>query len=347
MRTVSQGIGPKRRPSIVYRRPMRAVVCDAFGPVSDLRVVDRDSMPVGPGEVRVAVTACGVNFVDGLFVRGEYQIKPPLPFTPGMELVGRISECGAEVTDRSVGDRVFVNVGLGGFVSEIVVPWGRTLPLPDGITDGQAATFMQSYLTGWFSLRERAHARPGQILLVLGAGGGVGAAAVDIGTMLGLKVIAAASTPAKRELARRQGAVAAIDSSTEDVKERAKVIAAELGGDGVDLIYDPIGGEQSEVCLRALGDDGALLVIGFVAGIPRLPANQVLLRNRRVIGVDWGGWALRNPERNDELVTEVFGHVVAGRLHPVEPVVFPLERAGEALTDLEQRRVAGKVVLVP
>jgi len=326
---------------------MRAIVCNAFGPVTDLEIIERDAPDCGPGDVRVEVTACGVNYVDGLFVKGEYQIKPPTPFTPGMEVVGRIVEIGSEVTDRAVGDRVFVNTGLGGYVSEVVVGASRTMLLPDVITDGQAATFMQSYLTGWFALRERANARDGQILLVLGAGGGVGAAAVDIGSALGLRVIAAASTAEKRDLAMAQGAEAVIDSTTEDVKERAKAIAAEWGASGVDLIYDPVGGEQSEICLRALGDDGVLLVIGFVAGIPRLPANQILLRNRRVIGVDWGGWALRNGPRNDELTAEVFERVVAGELHPVEPIRYPLERVAEALTDLDQRRVAGKVVLVP
>lgn len=329
---------------------MRAVVCRAFGPVTDLEVVERESAPCGPGDVRIDVTAIGVNYVDGLFVRGEYQIRPPLPFTPGMELVGRVVEIGADVTDRAVGDRVFVNVGLGAYVSETVVAAARTMSLPTDdsvLSDGRAATFLQSYMTGWFALRERVRAREGQVLLVLGAGGGVGAAAVDIGALLGLRVIAAASTADKRDLALRQGAAAVIDSSAEDVKERAKAIAAEWGSSGVDLIYDPVGGEQSATVLRALGDDGALLVIGFVAGIPMLPANQVLLRNRRVVGVDWGGWALRNGDRNDELTAEVLEHVLAGRLHPVEPTPYPLERAAEALGDLGARRVAGKVALVP
>lgn len=329
---------------------VRAVVCEEFGPVSGLRVVERESAPCGPGLVRVAVTAIGVNYVDGLFVQGAYQIKPPLPFTPGMELVGRVTEVGEGVTARAVGDRVFANVGLGAYVSEILVAADRTLLLPSDesvLGDARAATFLQSYMTGWFSLRERVHAREGQVLLVLGAGGGVGAAAVDIGSFLGLRVIAAASTPEKRELALAQGAEAVIDSSSEDVKERARAIAGEWEHSGVDLVFDPVGGEQSVACLRALGDDGALLVIGFVAGIPRLPANQILLRNRRVVGVDWGGWALRNGARNDELTAEVFDHVLAGRLRPVEPSTYPLDRVTDALAALEGRRVAGKVALIP
>lgn len=326
-----------------YGSLMKAIVCEEFGPVSGLRLVERDSVPVGAGDVRVGVTACGVNYVDGLFVQGKYQIKPPVPFVPGMEVVGRVVEVGNDVTDRSVGDRVFVNVGLGGFVSEVVVAASRTMVLPETITDGQAATFTQSYLTGWFALRERAQVQPGQTLLVLGAGGGVGLAAVDIGVMLGLRVIAVASTEEKRQLAMSRGAEAAIDSTTEDVKERAK----ELGGGSVDVLYDPVGGELGTTCLRALGDNGAYLVIGFVAGIPNLPANQILLRNRRVIGVDWGGWALRNGDRNDEMVAEVLAEIAAGRLHPVEPVAYPLADAAKALSDLEERRVAGKAILVP
>ena len=326
-----------------YRFRMKAIVCEHFGPVADLRLVERESAPVGPVDVRVEVTACGVNFVDGLFVQGKYQIKPPVPFVPGMEVVGRVVERGSEVTDRAIGDRVFVNVGLGGYVSEVVVSAARTMILPDTITDGQAATFTQSYLTGWFALRERAQVEAGQSILVLGAGGGVGLAAVDLASMLGLRVIAVASTEEKRQLALSRGAESVIDSTTEDVKERAK----ELGGGSVDVLYDPVGGDLGTTCLRALGDNGAYLVIGFVAGIPNLPANQILLRNRRVIGVDWGGWALRNGERNNHMVAEVLAEIAAGRLHPVEPVRYRLAQASQALTDLEERRVAGKAILVP
>jgi NADPH2:quinone reductase len=202
---------------------------------------------------------------------------------------------------------------------------------------------MQSYLTGWFALTHRVTTTPGQRLLVLGAGGGVGLAAVDIGTALGLEVYAAASNAEKLELARSRGAVALIDSSTEDVKARAR----ELSGGGVDLVYDPVGGELGEACLRSLGDEGTYLVIGFVAGIPMLPANQILLRNRRVVGVEWGGWAGRHPVENEALVAEVLGLIGEGRLHPVEPTTYPLDHAGRALADLAQRKVAGKVALVP
>jgi len=324
---------------------MRAVVCQQFAPLDQLVVEERPSPDLFPSCVRIAVSACGVNFVDALFVQGKYQIKPPVPFVPGMEVVGRVVEVAPDVTDITIGTRVFANVGLGGFADEVVVAAKRVMVLPDRLTDGQAATFMQSYLTAWFALVERAHVESGRWLLVLGAGSGVGLGAVDVGNALGLQVIAVASTDEKRELARERGAVATIDSqlSPDEIKEEAKRIA----GGGVDYIYDPVGGELGETCLRALGDDGQYLVIGFVAGIPKLPANQVLLRNRRVTGVDWGGWAGKNPGLNDRMLAQVLELIEQGRLRPVEPATYPLEQAARALQDLEDRKVAGKIALQP
>jgi NADPH2:quinone reductase len=330
---------------ITYRSLMRVVVCKEFGPLDRLVVEERTAPDLFPGCVRVAVSACGVNYVDALFVQGKYQIKPPTPFVPGMEVVGRVVEVASDVSHLAVGDRVFANVGLGGFADEAVVAAKRILPIPDSLSDGQAATFMQSYLTAWFALVERAKVREGQWLLVTGAGSGVGLGAVDVGAALGLNVIAVASTPEKRELATARGAVAVLDSlsSADELKEEVKRIA----GGGVDHIYDPVGGDAAEVLLRALGDDGQYLVIGFVAGIPRFPANQVLLRNRRVTGVDWGGWAGKNPGLNDAMLAEVLRLIELGRLSPVEPITYPLAEAARALTDLEARRVAGKVALIP
>jgi NADPH2:quinone reductase len=330
------------------------IECAAFGPIEDLRVVERESPTLQPGQVRVAVSAAGVNFVDGLFVQGLYQIKPPTPFVPGGEVVGRVSEIGSDVDGPAVGDRVFANVGLGGFASEVVVSPRQLVAIPDALSDGQAATFMQSYLTGWYALTVRAGAAAGDTMLVLGAGSGVGLAAVDIGAALGLRVIAAASTPEKRALAESRGAMAAIDNSALDaagIKDAAKAFAASFDDradrGGVDLVYDPVGGEVGEVALRALGENGQYLVIGFVAGIPRLPANQVLLRNRRVTGVDWGAWVGRNQEANRALLAEVVARIATGDLDPVEPVTYPLSEASRALRDLAERRIAGKVALVP
>ncbi len=330
------------------------VECAAFGPIEDLRVVERDALALQPGQVRLAVAAAGVNFVDGLFVEGRYQIKPPVPFVPGGEVVGRITELGDDVEGLAIGDRVFANLGLGGFASEVVASPRQLVAIPDALTDGQAATFMQSYLTGWYALRVRAGASAGDTMLVIGAGSGVGLAAVDIGAALGLRVIAAASTPEKRALAESRGALATIDNSTLDpagIKDAAKAFAAtfddRVDRGGVDLVYDPVGGEVGEVALRALGEDGQYLVIGFVAGIPKLAANQVLLRNRRVTGVDWGAWVGRNGDANRALLAEVVDRIAAGDLDPVEPVAYPLADAARALRDLADRKIAGKVALVP
>lgn len=324
---------------------MRAVLCTEFGPLEQLSVVDRPALPCGPDDVRIAVTAAGVNFVDALFVQGLYQIKPPLPFTPGNEVAGRVAEVGSAVTTHAVGDRVLSNVGLGGYASEVVVPARRALHTPDTLTDGQAATFAQSYMTAWFALHHRAKAHAGQWLLVLGAGGGVGLAAVDVGRAMGLRVIAAASTDDKRAAAVQRGAEAVIDSSGEDVKARAREIA---DGDGVDLVYDPVGGSQGEQALRALREDGQFIVIGFASGdIPKLPANQVLLRNRRVTGVDWGAWAGRNAAANQEMMAAALAEIAAGRLTPVEPVTYPLDDVAQALADQVNRKVTGKAALVP
>jgi NADPH2:quinone reductase len=323
---------------------MRVVQCNAFGPLALLRLVDVPSPPLQPGQVRVAVAAAGVNFVDGLMVQGKYQIKPALPFVPGSESVGYVTEVAPDVTTRQVGDRVVSTTWMGGFADEVVAGAAQTLVVPPQVSDGQAATFLQSYSTAWFALRHRAGVVPGRTMLVLGAGGGVGLAAVDVGVAFGLRVIAAASTPDKRRLALERGAVAAIDTTSEDVKERAK----ELGGGSVDYVYDPVGGDLAASCLRALGDDGQYLVVGFAAGpIPQLPANQILLRNRRVTGVEWGGWMMRHPDESAAMTADIVAAIADGRLHPAEPATFPLARAAEALEALLERRVAGKVALVP
>jgi NADPH:quinone reductase len=323
---------------------MRVVVCNAFGPLDELVIEERPSPALAPGEVRVRVTAAGVNFVDALLVQGLYQIKPPLPFVAGGESVGVVSEVGEGVRVPAVGTRVLVTSGVGGFATEIVAPAARVSIVPPSLTDGQAATFMQSYMTAIFALVQRARVQPGQWLLVLGAGGGVGLAAVDVGRALGLQVIAAASSADKRAMAASRGAVAVIDATTEDVKARAR----EISGDGVDAVYDPIGGALGEQCLRALRDDGQFLVIGFASGdIPKLPANQVLLRNRRVTGVDWGAWAARNHDANRNLLDHVLALIAAGEINPVEPVSYPFDQAARALADQQNRKVVGKAILVP
>jgi len=323
---------------------VRAVTCKELGPPEILTLAPVADTTCGPGQLRVKVAAAGVNFVDGLFVQGLYQIKPPLPFVPGSELSGTVVEVGEAVTGWAVGDRLLASVGLGAFAEEAVISASQAVAVPDGVDLITASTISQSYCTAWFALARRASLAAGQSVLVLGAGGGVGLAAVDVGAALGATVIAAASSPERLAAATAAGATSTIDYSTDSLKDRAR----ELSGGGVDVAVDPVGGALAEQALRALGNRGRLLVIGFASGeIPRLPANQILLRNREVVGIDWGAWAMAHPEDNAELLAEVLSMVAEGRLHPTRPVEYPLERAGAAMADLLSRKVSGKVALIP
>jgi NADPH2:quinone reductase len=322
---------------------MRSVVCEELGPPEKLGVVERPQPEPGPGEVRVAVKAAGVNYVDGLIAAGRYQVKIPPPFVPGSEVAGVIDAVGTGVDHRRAGERVFATVGLGGFAEAVVMRSEAAVPIPDTLDFAQAASFHQAYCTAWFSFRRRITLRKGEWVLVTGAGGGIGLAAIDVARSLGAHVIAVASTPEKRELAQRAGAEAAIDGANEDVKTRAR----EIGGGGIDVVYDAVGGTLAEPALRALRDDGRFLVVGFTGGIPKIPLNLVLLNNRRIVGIEWGGWAMKHPDENRALVDEVLEQIAAGALHPVAPQERPLEQAGQAIADLLERRAAGKIVLVP
>jgi NADPH2:quinone reductase len=324
---------------------MRAVICRELGPPSLLRVEEAPDPVPGPGQVCVAVEAAGVNFVDGLFIGGQYQIKPALPFTPGSEIAGRVVAVGHGVDDAVMRQRVMASTGLGGFASHVIVPAHSLITLPDEMSTTQAATFTQSFCTCLYALRDRAHVEAGQSVLVLGAGGGIGLAAIAVARALGCRVIGAASSEAKREAAAHAGAEAVIDTTSESVKDRAREWA---GGTGIDVVVDSIGGPAAEQSLRALGDGGRYLVIGFASGsIPTIPLNQVLLRNRTVMGIDWGIWAMRHATEQHSLLLDLMAMVTEGRLHPVEPSVYPLERVADALDDLLSRRVVGKVALTP
>lgn len=323
---------------------MRRVVCTKLGLLDKLQVEGGPPLVPGPGQVIVAVAAAGVNYVDGLFVQGKYQIKPPVPFVPGSEVAGTISAVGGGVEGLGVGDRVMVMTGLGGFATEVAVPALAITRVPDTLALPTAAAFIQSYCTAYFTLARRAAVRPGETVLVLGAGGGVGLAAIDVARALGARAIAVASTEQKRAAALAAGAVHAIDPGVEDVKLRAR----ELAGGGVDVVIDAVGGALAEPSLRALGVGGRYAVIGFASGtIPSLPLNQVLLNNRTVVGVDWGAWSMRNPTEQRALLDELVALVAAGRLHPTDPSTYRLDQAATALADLLERRVTGKVVLVP
>ena len=323
---------------------MRRVVCQEWGPPESLVIVEEPDPHPGPGRVVVEVAAGGVNFVDALFVAGTYQIKVPPPFTPGSELAGTVAEVGEGVTGVTVGDRVLSSLGLGAWASHVDVPAAALTPVPDGLDLPTAAALVQSYCTAWFALTRRISVRPGERVLVLGAAGGVGLAAIDVARALGADVIAAASTSEKLADATAMGAGSTIAYETEDLKARAR----ELSGGGVDVVVDPVGGRHTDAALRALGVGGRLLVIGFAAGsIPSLPANQVLLNNRSVVGVDWGAWAMRNGDDQAALLGEVLGAVADGRVHPSAPSQRPLDEVGAVLRDLLERRLRGKVVLVP
>ena len=226
-------------------------------------------------------------------------------------------------------------------------PLGRSPVVPDGISDGIAATFVQSYMTAVFALRNRANAQPGQTMLVIGAGGGVGLAAVDVGVAMGLRVFAAASSEQKRQLALDRGAEVAFDVRKDDIKTAIRELVKADAKAGVDFVYDPVGGDQAETWLRTLGEHGQFLVVGFVGGIPSLPLNQVLLRNRAITGVEWGSWAMQHPDDNAAMQREVMDMIAAGTIHPVEPTVYPLERTVDALRDLAERRAGGKLIVVP
>jgi len=293
----------------------------------------------------VAVEAAGVNYVDALFIEGRYQIIPAFPFTPGSEIAGRVTAVGEGVESVAVGDRVLASTGLGGFATCAVVPAASLHRVPGPLDAPRAATFTQSYCTALFALRARGALAPGETVLVLGGGGGVGLATIDVATALGARVVAVASTEAKRSAALGAGALAAVDPAAENLKVRARELA---GGAGVDVVLDPVGGDLAEPALRALGDLGRYLVIGFASGtIPSLPLNQVLLRNRSVVGVDWGAWAMGHGSEQRALLGELLGMVATGRLHPVAPVTFGLDEVAEALETLTARRAVGKVALVP
>ena len=316
---------------------MRRVVCRAFGPLSDLVVSEEPDLVPGPGQVVVDVAAAGANFVDALIVQGGYQLKPQVPFTPGMEVAGVVA---------GTSERVLAVCWFGGYASQVCVPTSAVVPVPDGVTMGQAATVVQSYATMLFSLTRRTTVRAGEWVAVLGAGGGVGLAAVDVARALGCRVVACASSASKLAAAVAAGAEATVAYEDDGVDLKAAI--REATGGGADVVVDPVGGVKAEVALRSLRWGGRYIVLGFASGsIPSLPANQVLLNNRTVVGVDWGAWTFRDAAGNQALVAELVAMVAEGRLRPVEPVSYPLDDVVRCLTDLQERRVTGKAVLVP
>jgi NADPH2:quinone reductase len=316
---------------------VRRVLCSSFGPLDQLAIVEESDPDPTEGSVVIKVGAAGANYVDALIVQGRYQIKPPLPFTPGMEIAG---------SDVDTGERVLAVCWFGGYASHVTVPRAGAFPIPDGVTIGQAATLVQSYATARFALTRRMRLEPAEWVAVLGAGGGVGLATIDVAKALGAQVVACASSRDKLEAARSAGADAFVAYEDEGVD--LKTAIREATGGGADVVVDPVGGDKADAALRSLRWGGRYVVIGFAGGgIPSLRANQVLLNNRTIVGVDWGAWTVRDPAGNAELIAGVLADVAAGQLHPVEPVPYALDDVVRCLSDLESRRVVGKAALVP
>ncbi|MDI1451531.1 NADPH:quinone oxidoreductase family protein [Polyangium sp. 6x1] len=322
---------------------MKAVLCKAFGPPESLVVEDLPSPTPDAGQVIVAVHAASVNFPDLLVIQDKYQFKPGLPFSPGGEVSGIVTSVGSGVTSLAVGDRVVAWAPYGCFAEEVALGEGQVIKVPDGIDLVTASTLLVAYGTTHHALVDRAALQSGETLVVLGAAGGVGIAAIEIGKLLGARVIACASSDDKLEVCRARGADEVVNYSREDLKARLKALAP----NGVDVVYDPVGGSFAEPALRAMAWRGRYLVVGFAAGdIPKIPLNLTLLKGCSIVGVFWGSFTMREPERYREGLAELFGWVRDGRIRPHVDTTYPLEQASAALSAMAERRVKGKVVLV-
>lgn len=322
----------------------RAVVCRELGSPDVLRVEERPAPPLGAGDVRVRIEAAGVNFPDLLMVAGKYQFKPPLPFVPGMESAGVVIEAGPDVSTVRPGDRVIVRHRTGAFAEQAVVPHSALMPLPEALSFEEGASFFVGFITAWHALVTRGGVRPGERVLITGAGGGVGLAAVTIAAHLGAHVVAAASTAEKRAAAREAGAVATIDSGADDL---AAQVQAATGGHGADLIYDPVGFPPLTL-LRAAAFGARVLIIGFTGGaIPDWPANRVLLKCVALIGVRAGEWSRQFPHVGPGETAQLLRLAGEGALRPRVTRRFPLESAADALRALAAREAVGRMVIAP
>jgi NADPH:quinone reductase len=323
----------------------QAVLCRALGPPHSLRLEEVPSLPLGPGEVRVRLQASGVNFPDTLTILGKYHHKPTLPFIPGVESAGIVTELAPDLRGWSVGDRVITRQQTGGYAEEIVLPASRLVALPQGFSLEEGATFLVAALTAHHALVQRAALKPGERLLVHGAGGGVGLAAVALGKYLGAEVIATASSAEKLALARSRGADHVIDYAATDFVERVRELT---GGGGVEVIFDPVGGEVLTQSLRAIAWGGRVLVVGFAGGtIPALAANRILLKGCAVMGVRAGEAGRRDPAVGEAALAAVLGYAAAGQLRPHLSHRLPLARFADGMRLLIERQAIGRVVLLP
>jgi len=322
---------------------MRAVLCKAYGPPESLVLEEGEPPPLYPGGVRIAVKAAGVNFPDVLMIKGEYQFKPPFPFSPGAEVAGVVSEVGADVRGVSVGDNVIAMTGAGAFAEEVVVPATSTVPLPEGMEFATGAALMLTYGTSAFALIQRAQLQPGETLLVHGAAGGVGLSAVEIGRAMGAHVIGTGGDDEKLKVVLDRGADHVINYRNGPFKDEVKELT---GGKGADVIYDAVGGDVFDQSLRCIAWDGRLLVIGFAGGrIPAPPANLILLKNCSVVGVFFGAWVGRQPEVHRANLEKVFEWWRQGVVRPNVSHSFPLAKTADALYAVINREVVGKAVI--
>lgn len=323
---------------------MKAIVCSEWGGPDKLHLGELPLPEPKAGEVRLKVLAAGVNFPDALIIQKKYQLQPPLPFVPGTEVAGVVDAVGEGVS-LAKGTRVVAFVGTGGFAEYVCVNATLTIPLPAGVSDEVAAGFTMTYATSHHALADRAQLKAGETLLVLGAGGGVGLAAVELGKLAGARVIAAASTDEKLAACHAAGADALINYSTLELRESVKTLTE---GKGADVIYDPVGGGYTEPALRALGWRGRLLIVGFANGeIPSIRINLLLLKEASLVGVYWGEFAKREPKANARMIGELMGWLVQGRLKPRVSHVYPLHETPRALDELMHRRAIGKLVIRP
>ena len=324
---------------------MKAIICAQWGGPETLQLLDVALPEPGPKQVRVRVAAAGVNFPDVLIIQKKYQVQPVLPFSPGAEIAGTISAVGSEVKGLTVGMAVAALCGTGGFAEECVVDAQLCMPLPANVPMPLAASLVLAYGTSWHALRDRAALQAGETLLVLGAAGGVGLAAVEIGKAIGARVIAAASSSEKLSVCREHGADECIDYVKEDLREALKRIT---GGKGVDVVFDPVGGSFTEAAFRSIAWRGRHLVVGFADGnVPALPLNLALLKGASLVGVFWGDFAKREPQNNAAGIKEILGWIAKGVLKPHISRQYSLADAPQALMDMAARKVIGKVVVLP
>ena len=323
---------------------MRAVVCRAWGEVDDLRVEEVAAPNPGPGEVLIAVKATAVNYADALMTAGRYQTRPALPFSPGLETAGVVSACGEGVTQLKPADRVMAILAYGGLAEMAVARESETFPIPAGMSFEEAGAFPVAYISSHVAIRWQGRVEAGETLLVLGAAGGVGLTAVEIGKAMGARVIAAASTPEKLAVARERGADDLVNYTTEKLTER---VMALTDGKGADVCFDPVGGDLFDAALSALGWGGRILVVGFVGGIQNIPANRLLVKNRAALGSSLRYFRWHAPDKLRRSVDELLQWYEAGKLRPCISHRLPLEKSVEAIRLLTERRAHGKVVVVP